>query len=198
MSVLARPTAKPSSSDDWPPTIRRPRMSIPYWSVPSGLPAPGGLFSRPRFTAVWFVWYSSGPTKQNRPISTMIAVPVMARLLCRKALKLSCAPPVLPAASPPSGVMTSVPASVGGASSGVAIPDPRVQDAVGDVGGEIAEHGRDANDQSAAQHDREVVCERGLPEQQSHAGEVEDRLSDEGARHDVGQGESENRDDRQE
>src|SRR5579859_6978729 len=36
------PTENPSSSDDWPPTMSRPRMSMPNGSVPSGYPPPGG------------------------------------------------------------------------------------------------------------------------------------------------------------
>src|SRR5580704_8066703 len=169
--VLARPTAKPSSSDDWPPTISRPSTSIPYWSVPSGLPAPGGSFCSSGFTATWLVWYSSGPTKQNRPIATIMTVPAMARRLCRNAVRLSWAPPVLPVASPPSAATAFGPAGVGGASSCAAIADPRVQHAVGDVGGEVPDHGGDADDEGSAQHHRVVVRERGLPEQQAHARE---------------------------
>ena len=110
------PTAKPSSSEDWPPTISLPSTSIPYWSVPSGWPGPGGLFSMPRFTVTWLVWYSSGPAKQNRPSSTMIATPVIARLLVTNACRLSWVPAPEAVTSPPSGAR-GLPAGDGSSAS---------------------------------------------------------------------------------
>src|ERR1700733_12000138 len=156
----------------------------------------------PRLTWVWLLWYSSGPAKQNRPSSTMIAVPVIARLLVVNARKLSWAPALALApeaiTSPPSGAR-GLPAGDGcvGAVSGAAIADPWVERAVGDVGGQVADHGGHADDQRPAEHHREVVGERGLPEQQAHAGEVEYRLRDDRAGHDIRKRQPENGDHRQ-
>ena len=47
-AVLAMPTLKPSSSEDWPPPMSRPSMSMPYRSVPSGWPGPGGSLAMSR------------------------------------------------------------------------------------------------------------------------------------------------------
>src|SRR6202161_242520 len=154
----------------------------------------------PSLAWVWLVWYSSGPAKRNRTSSTMIAVPVIARLLVVNARRLSWAPAPEAITSPPS-MTTGRPAGDGGvgvgAVSGAAIADPRVERAVGDVGGQVAGHGGHADDQRPAEHHRKVVGERGLPEQQAHAGEVEYRLNDHRAGHDVRKRQPEDGDHRQ-
>ena len=58
-TVATREAVKPTSSDDWPPYMRRPRMSKPVPSVPSGCPLPGGALRellRAAWALVWFVW----------------------------------------------------------------------------------------------------------------------------------------------
>src|ERR1700683_3215921 len=64
-------------------------------------------------------------------------------------------------------------------SSCVAMTNPRVKNAVGEVGREVPHHGRDADDQRAAEQDGEVVLGRRLEEEQAHALEVEHFLGDE-------------------
>src|ERR1700733_5394668 len=113
----------------------------------------------------------------------------MARLLCRNACRLSWVPVPAAVTSPPSGAK-ALPAGDGCATVGTVMPgsgitDPRVEHAVGDVGGQVAEHGGHADDQRPAEHHREVMGERGVPEQQAHAGEVEYRLRDDRAGHDI-------------
>ena len=51
--------ANPTSNETWPPNIRRPRMSKPLASVPSGWPLPGGALSGESSASealVWLVW----------------------------------------------------------------------------------------------------------------------------------------------
>src|ERR1700757_5116665 len=126
----------------------------------------------------------SGPTKQNRISSSTTAQPPMARLLCRKSSRSRFLPPVLVVTSPPSGVVPGEPAAV---TLSDRMTDPGVENAVSNVRGEIADNGRHADDQSRAEHHREVVGQCRLPEQQSHTGEVEDRLRYYRAGHDVRQ-----------
>ncbi len=54
--VASTATAAPISSELWPPTISRPRMSKPLSSVPSGCPGPGFRLEAARLEATWLVW----------------------------------------------------------------------------------------------------------------------------------------------
>src|SRR5579875_911344 len=123
----------------------------------------------------------------------MIAAPLIARLLLANALKVSCVPPEVAVTWPASG--TGAPPGTPGPAawpagsgtvSGAAIADPRVQDAVGHVGGQVPDHGGHPDDQRPAENHRVVVGARGLPEQKAHPGEVEHRLRDHRSGHDVG------------
>src|ERR1700722_5209552 len=117
--------------------------------------------------------------KQNSAIATMIPAPVTVRLLCTKSENVS-SPPPLPDrcfASPAPSAPGS-PAAALVAASGIAIADPWIEYPVGDVSGQVPDNRGDADDERGPEHDRVIVGQRRLPEQQAHAGEVEDRFSD--------------------
>src|ERR1700757_4398571 len=97
----------------------------------------------------------SGPTKQNRMSSTTITEPPMARLLCRSSSRNGLRPPALVVTSPPEGTTPTGPAIA--APSGGCMPNPWIKNAVRDVGSEVADNCRDADDDRRAEQHGEVV-----------------------------------------
>src|SRR5215469_5749533 len=137
---------------------------------------------------------------------TTIHTPPIARLLFQNDRRVSPLRSAGPAwTSPPSRTAATgadAPASActaaesgppAGDASCPGIADPRVEYAVGDVSEQVAHDRGHPDDKRGAEQDREVVRKGGLPEEQAHAGEIEDRLRDNRAADDVGQGQAENR-----
>src|SRR6202034_3320683 len=128
----------------------------------------------------------AGPAKQNRAMRLTSPSPVMASRFRANADSAGrqvprCARfwPALggpaPASPAPPSASRSVPLVP---ASSAAIADPGVEDSVGNVGRQVADHRGDADDEGGAEQHREVVGGGGLVKEQPHPRVVEDLLGD--------------------